>query len=165
MSARVTIIAAMAEDRVIGVDNTIPWHISADFKHFKSVTMGKPMVMGRKTFESLPGVLPGRTHIVVSRRGFAADGVKSAASLEEGIALAQAENSEEVFIIGGAQIYTQALQQNLVNRMVLTEIHERYDGDAFFPEFNKGEWQETTRERHDKDGKKPAFSFITYDKK
>lgn len=160
---RVSIIAAMAENRTIGLNNNIPWHISEDFKYFKRITMGKPMVMGRKTFESLPGILPGRPHLVISRSGFAKDGVESFTSLESAIKsgkkMAAKESLDEIFIIGGANVYEQSLK--LADRLYLTEIHQSYDGDAFFPEFDQDGWKETSRDRHDDD---PDYSFVVYEK-
>lgn len=144
MSAGVKIsaIVAVAENNVIGRDNELLWHIPDDFKHFKKTTMGKPMVMGRKTFESLPGLLPGRPHIVISRSGFTAEGIIPAASLEEGIEkakdIAAKDSQDEIFIIGGAQIYAQALP--FCDRLYLTRVHKSFDGDAFFPELNMQDW-------------------------
>jgi len=159
-----SIIAAVADNNVIGKDNDLLWHIPADFKHFKATTMGKPMVMGRKTFESLPGLLPGRAHIVVSRSGFTADGVRSANSLESGIEMAKEiaaqEGQDEIFIIGGAQIYTQSL--DLADRLVLTHVHKTYDGDAFFPEIDLKLWSVASEEHFEKNGDKPAFTIKSY---
>lgn len=154
----VSAIVAAAENNVIGKDNDLLWRIPEDFKHFKSTTMGKPMVMGRKTFESLPGLLPGRPHIVVSRSGFEAQGVISAASLEEGLEKAKEIAEDEIFIIGGAQIYKQALEQGLVDRLYLTRVHRSYEGDAFFPEIDQSQWRLVSEERHEGD---PDFSFMT----
>ena len=155
---RVSLIAALGSNRCIGVNNAMPWHIPEDFKHFKRTTMGKPMVMGRKTFESLPGLLPGRPHIVVSRSGFTAEGAESAKSLEEGLALAKSMAEDEVFIIGGAQIYTLALESGLADRMVLTFVDQAPDGDAFFPAYDEAAWCEVSRDSHE------GFAFVTLDR-
>ncbi len=157
----VSIIVAVAENGVIGNGNDIPWYIPEDFKYFKATTMGKPCIMGRKTFESilekLGKPLPGRTSIVVSRSGFEHEGATTAGSLREAVTIAQKENPDEIFIIGGAQIYAQALEDNLVDAIYLTRVHQSPDGDAFFPDVSS-EWQETSREDHD------GFSFLVYQK-
>lgn len=160
---KVCIIAALGQNRCIGMKNQIPWHIPEDFAHFKALTMGKPMIMGRKTFESLPGILPGRPHIVVSHSGLAPRGVQGVQSLDSAIRLAadiaKNEGQEEIFIIGGAQIYKAALEQNRVHRMNLTYVDQAPDGDAFFPEFNPADWTETSCERHE------GFRFMTLERK
>lgn len=158
----VSAIVAAAENNVIGKDNDLLWHIPADFKHFKNTTMGKPMVMGRKTFESLPGLLPGRPHIVVSRSGYDAEGIESAGSIEQGIELAKAHGTDEIFVIGGAQIYKQAIEQGLCDRIYLTRVHKEYEGDAFFPVLNESDWSITKQEHHEGN---PTFTILQYDKK
>ncbi|MEM7680046.1 MAG: dihydrofolate reductase [Pseudomonadota bacterium] len=159
----ISLIVAASDNNVIGKDNDLLWHIPADFKHFKNTTMGKPMIMGRKTFQSLPGLLPGRAHIVVSRSGFEAEGVESASSLEEGIELAKAHGTDEIFIIGGAQIYEQALP--LCDRLYLTRVHQEYEGDAFFPEISNDEWTLKKEDRHDADDQgRPAFTILTFER-
>jgi len=158
-----SLIVAMAENRVIGRDNGLPWRLPADLKHFKARTMGKPMIMGRKTFESLGGLLPGRPHIVISRKGFQADGCYLAQSLEQAVQIgselaeASPSASDEVVIIGGAQIFRRAV--SVVDRMYITEIHQAFDGDTFFPEFDKSSWKEVERESHDGD---PGYTFLSY---
>lgn len=168
---RISSIAAMAKNRVIGKDNTLIWHLPEDLKHFKRTTMGKPMVMGRKCFESLPGLLPGRAHIVVSRSGFT-DGreqVYSASSIEEGIELAKkiATDSEEdeIFITGGGEIYKQTM--NRIERLYLTILKRDYEGDTFFPEVDFENWHETEREDFpaDSENDRPAFTILTLDRK
>ena len=132
---RLTIIAAMARNRVIGKDNRLPWYLPADLQHFKKITMGKPMIMGRRTWESLPGLLPGRRHIVITRDlAYKADGAEVAHSLEQAIQLAG--DVEEIMLVGGANLYAQAL--DIADRMQLTEIDLDVDGDAWFPEFEDG---------------------------
>lgn len=159
----VALIVAAADNNVIGINNQMPWHIPGDFKHFKAVTMGKPCIMGRKTFESilaqLGKPLPGRTSIVVSRSGFEHENAITCRTIADAIAAAQKENPEEIMIIGGAQIYAQALEQKLVDRIYLTRVHQSPTGDAFFPKLNMNEWDESERDLRD------GFSFITLNKK
>lgn len=139
------LIAAMANQRIIGRDNTLPWHLPEDLKHFKATTLGKPVIMGRKTWESLGRPLPGRRNIVVSRNaGYQPAGGELAGSLTEAIARTAAD--AEVFVIGGAELYRQALP--LAQRLYLTEIAADYAGDAAFPEFSPTVWRETSREAH-----------------
>ena len=134
----------------------MPWHIPADFRRVKSLTMGKPLVMGRKTFESLPGVLPGRRHIVITRdRNWSAQGAEVAHSLDD--ALAQA-NAPQIVIFGGADIYAAALP--IASRIELTQIAADYPGDTQMPPLGPG-WQETFREEHPAEGGRPAFTWVT----
>jgi dihydrofolate reductase len=141
---RLTVIAAMAENRVIGRDNTLPWRLPADLAYFKRITLGKAIIMGRRTWESLPGILPHRSHIVVSRdRDYRAQGAQVVHSLEEAIQIA---GGEEVFIVGGAQLYAQALP--LADRLLLTLVHAEIDGDTRFPEFEGLRWRLVGCERH-----------------
>jgi len=156
---RISIIVAMSENRVIGIENTLPWHLPADLKHFKSLTMGKPIVMGRKTYESIGRPLPGRTNIVISRdSGYRAEGVTVVRTPEA--ALQAAGDVEEVMIIGGASFYRQMLPQT--DRLYLTLVHQTIDGDAWFPELDDSQWQPLSREDHSPDGKNPwPYSFIT----
>ena len=146
-TSRLTLVAAYAENRVIGDRGRIPWHLPEDFAHFKATTMGGVLVMGRATYDSIGRPLPGRTTTVVTRRpDWSADGVLVAHSLDEGLALA-AEQPGEVYVVGGTQIYEQALP--LATHQVLTEVHRTVEGDAHYPEFSGDEWVETRRERHD----------------
>ncbi len=163
-------IVAMAENRCIGLDNQMPWHISDDLKRFKALTMGHPVIMGRKTFESILGYLkkplPGRDSIVVSRSGYENDfGVPVFSSLEDAAAhgklLAAQKGLDEVFIIGGAQIYAQST--DLIDRFHLTKVHRVVDGDAFYPEYDEGDWVETDRD--DRLSHDPPYSFITLSRK
>ncbi len=161
MNPEIVLIYARAANGAIGNEGDLPWRLPADLKRFKALTIGKPMVMGRKTFESLPGLLPGRRHIVLSRRdGFAAEGVEMAGSVKEALALA-AEGNEtgEVAIIGGAAIYDVFMP--LAHRIELTQIHADYAGDTFMAEPGKG-WVLSAREDHAADGAHPAFSFLTF---
>ncbi len=150
-----TIICALAKNRVIGKDNRLIWHIPEDLKRFKSLTMGHPIVMGRKTFESLPGVLPGRTHYILTgnKNYEAPDGVVCCHSVPD--LLAQLAD-RDAFVIGGASVYRTLLPY--AQAMELTEIEKDYEGDAYFPEFSKEEWKETTSEAHD------GYRFVRYEK-
>lgn len=153
-------IYARAQNGVIGKDGDLPWRLPADLKRFKSLTMEKPMIMGRKTFESLPGLLPGRRHIVLTRREtWDSTGAEVARSVDDALAMAREGNdSGEVAVIGGAAIYDVFLPR--CERIELTEIHADYEGDTFMPPLGP-EWAETAREDHPADGDKPAYSFIT----
>jgi len=155
----VSLVLAMAENGVIGKDGALPWRIPEDMRHFKALTMGKPCIMGRKTWDSLPKKpLPGRANIVVTRdRNFHAEGAIVAHSLDE--AFARAGNTEEIAIIGGAEIYAAALPH--AHRIYLTEVHAAFEGDASMPPFDRAIWRETARENHAGD---PAYSFVTYDR-
>jgi dihydrofolate reductase len=155
--SEVVIVAAVADNGVIGVNGALPWHISEDFRRLKALTMGKPLVMGRKTFESLPGLLPGRRHIVVTRNpDWAAEGAERAASLNTAIKLA---NAPHIVIFGGAALFAEALP--LADRIELTEVHASPAGDAQFPAFARGDWIETFREPHAAQGRTPGFAFVT----
>lgn len=157
MSAQeVFLVVAVTANGVIGASGTMPWHLPADFRRVKTLTMGKPLVMGRKTFESLPGILPGRRHIVITRdSGWQAEGAEPAHSLDEALALA---NAPHIVIFGGAEIYAQALPR--ASRIELTEIHAEIAGDTFMPPLGEG-WRETFREEHPAEGSRPAFAFVT----
>ncbi len=159
----ISIIAAISKNGVLGKENKLLWHLPEDFKFFKDTTMGHPIIMGRKTFESLPGILPGRTHVVVTRdENFQKNGIKTAKSLEEAVQIAQKEDLE-VFICGGGQIYKEALEKNLVDKILLTEIDAEIEGDTFFPDFNKSQWNLSHRECHKKDEKHMYdFCFLEY---
>ncbi|KQS49367.1 MULTISPECIES: dihydrofolate reductase [unclassified Sphingomonas] len=149
----ITFYLARATNGVIGRDGQLPWRIPADLKRFKALTMGKPMVMGRKTFESFPSPLPGRRHIVLTRGDWRADGAEVAHSVEDALALA----GEDVAVIGGAQIYAQFLPH--ADRIELTEVHAAPDGDATVPAFDG--WHEIAREDHPAENDRPAYSFVT----
>lgn len=140
---RMTLVAAMAQDNVIGLDNAMPWHLPEDLKHFKATTLGKPVIMGRKTFDSIGRPLPGRQNIVITRQAdWQHEGVTVVHSLPDALALAA--NVEEVCIVGGAEIYRQALP--LADRLCLTHIDLAVAGDARFPAFPAEEWQPTEGE-------------------
>ena len=151
------LVAAVADNGVIGADGGMPWHISADFRRLKALTIGKPLVMGRKTFDSLPGVLPGRRHIVITRDPeWQADGVEVAHSLADAIKLA---NAPHVAVFGGAEIFAQALP--LADRIELTEVHASPEGDTLFPPIDRSGWTEVFRETHPPEGRSPGFDFVT----
>ena len=157
----ISIISAVSENDVIGKDNDLPWYLPADLQHFKRLTTGHTIIMGRKTFESVGKPLPNRTNIVISRQAdYVANGCILAPSLENAIEKTpQQEN--EVFICGGEAIYKLGLE--LADRLYITRIHQRFEGDTFFPIINSQIWKESKREDHDRDGKNNcAYSFITY---
>ena len=163
MSVRLALIAAVARNGVIGRDGDMPWHISADLKHFKATTMGKPIVMGRRTFESIGKALPGRPNIVVTRTAdFAADDVEVAADFDQALALAAAYGTDEVVVIGGGEIYAAALPR--ANRLYLTDIDLDVEGDVYFPALDRAQWHEVARQDHPAEGDTPAFSFVTLDR-
>ncbi len=159
----VSLIVAMAKHRVIGWNDQIPWHLSADLKHFKSLTMGKPIIMGRKTFESIGRALPGRRNLVLSKqKNLIIAGCEVFSHLEE--ALATCDDQQEVMVIGGAAVYKKALP--IADRMYLTFVDHEFNGDTFFPEWDEQEWQEVTSETHSPDDKNAyAYRFVTLDRK
>lgn len=162
----ISIIVGQSKNRVIGKDNDLPWYLPDDLKHFKELTTGSTVIMGRKTYDSilarLGGPLPNRTNIVVTHNlDFESDRAIVVHSLQEAI---DSVEDDKAFIIGGARIYEQALP--LVDRIYLTEIDSEVDGDTYFPALDMAEWHETTREHHDADTKHAfAFDFVTYDRK
>lgn len=156
----VSLIVAVANNHVIGVNNTLPWHLPEDLKRFRALTTGHHIIMGRKTYESLGRLLPGRTTVIVTRnKAYQVEGALIASSLEEAIALCKDDN--EAFVIGGAELYKDALK--LADKLYLTEIALQVEGDAFFPEFKKSEWKETSREAHTSAQGLP-FSYITFER-
>ncbi len=162
-------IVAAAKNNVIGLNNKMPWHISGDLKYFKAQTLGKPIVMGRNTFESMGKPLPGRTSIVITRNQSyqVPEGVITARSLDEAIKIAkpiaQKDGVNEIMIIGGAQIYDIALP--ISDRLYITEIDASPKGDAYFPKFNKSEWQETSREMVESNTNDESdYAFVVWEK-
>ena len=154
------IIVARAKNGVIGVNNTLPWHLPEDLKHFKNTTLGCPIIMGRNTWLSLGRPLPGRRNIVVSRNPeFKAEGAETFTSLEDAIDACSAV--EKAFIIGGAQIYDEALAY--VDKLIITEVDTEVDGDAFFPDIDDMMWEEVAREEHNNG--QLAYAFVTYNSK
>lgn len=150
----VSVIVAVAENGVIGDKNTLLWHISEDLRNFKRVTSGHPVIMGRKTFDSLGRPLPNRTNVVITRQNLEIEGCKVVHSLEEALSLFSPE--EEVFVIGGAQIYAEALP--LADRFYLTRVHHAYEGDTSFPKWNESEWSLVESERFER-GEKYEYPF------
>lgn len=159
----ISIIVAMANNRIIGANNTMPWRCPEDLKYFKSLTMGHHMIMGRKTFDSIGKPLPGRVSVIVTRnRELHIEGCIMAHSLDEAIAACKDDN--EVFIVGGAELYSLALP--IVNKLYITEIQQDISGDTYFPEFDKAKWRETAREKHHQDAPQPLdYHFVTYQRK
>jgi dihydrofolate reductase len=151
------LVVARADDGVIGRNGKLPWHIPADLKRFKALTLGTPMIMGRRTFESLPGLLPGRRHIVLTRgSAWEADGAEVARTPEEALELA---GPGRVSVIGGAELF--ALFEPLADRIELTEVHEDIEGDVTIPPFGPTRWREEAREALPATDGKPGFSFVT----
>ena len=164
---RMSLIVARADNGVIGVDNQLPWHLPCDLKYFKQVTMGKPVVMGRKTFESIGRPLPGRTNVVITRNSaWSAPGVRVVGSLADALKLATAQagldGADEVMIIGGATLYREAIEQ--VDRMYVTQVHASPDGDAFFEAPDQGKFARTSVEDHAGDETSPAHSYEVWDR-
>jgi dihydrofolate reductase len=162
-SAMFSLIAAMDRNRAIGLNNRMPWHMPADLKHFKAVTMAKPIVMGRKTYESIGRPLPGRRNIVLTQQSdlliAGCEVVTSIAAMQELLG-----NEPEVMVIGGANLYQQLLP--LSQRMYLTMINHQFEADAYFPEWSAEEWQEVARETHPADEANPyPYSFVTLERR
>jgi dihydrofolate reductase len=149
----ITLIVARADNGAIGREGKLPWHIPADLKRFKALTMGRPMIMGRKTFESLPGLLPGRRHIVLTRGDWRADGAEVAGSIDAALALA----GDDVFVIGGGEVFR--LFEPRADRWELTEVHATPHGDVTMPPPDPARWREVAREAHD------GYSFVTLERR
>lgn len=161
-SSKLSIIVAMDRNRTIGTDNRLPWHISEDLKRFKTLTMGHPIIMGRKTFESIGRVLPGRMNIIVTRqKEYAAPSdARIASSVYE--ALEVANGAAEVFVIGGRELYSHALR--LASRLYVTEVDGAFAGDAHFPEVDFSRWREVAREHRKQAGEGyKGYDFVTYE--
>lgn len=160
---RVSVIAALARNGVIGIDNRLPWRLPEDLAHFKALTLGHPILMGRKTFESLGRPLPGRTNVVITRNpDYRPDGCLVAASIPAAIALCGA--AEEVFFIGGAELYAQAIP--LADRLYLTEVDVEAKGDAWFPDYDRSAFREVSREHHEGEkGDALRFDFVVYERR
>lgn len=171
-----SLISAVSTNGVIGLDNSLPWHISSDLKYFKAITMGKPMIMGRTTFESFPRPLPGRPHIILTRDKTYSEKVAqyeqcfAVHSLDEALSLVrvlmdESEGvDEEVFVVGGAEVYSLFLDR--VQRMYLTEVAAEIEGDTYFPDYDKLQWRELSRDHHHGSTEKSQFdfSFVVYEK-
>ena len=157
----IVLVLARARNGVIGRDNRLPWHIPADLRHFKAVTQGKPMIMGRRTFDSLPGLLPGRRHIVLTRDlAWSAPGAEVVHDLAGALGLV---DEDAVAVIGGAEIF--ALFLDWADRIELTEIDADVEGDASVPAPDLTMWRETNREWHPAEGDAPAYSFVTLERR
>ena len=157
-ASEVVLVLARADNGVIGRDGGLPWRLPADLKHFKALTLGHPMIMGRKTFDSLPGLLPGRRHIVLTRdSGWTGEGAEVAHSVAEAVRLADASI---VMVIGGAEIYH--LFMPAAGRIELTEVHTDATGDAAIPYPDADKWREVARQDHAAQGEYPAYSFVTF---
>ena len=162
-----SLIAALGENRVIGVDNSMPWHLPGDFKYFKATTLGKPIIMGRKTWDSLGRPLPGRLNLVVSRQtDLALEGAEVFPSLEAAVeradAWAREHGADELMLIGGAQLYTQGLEQ--ADRLYLTRVELSPQGDAWFPQFDTRQWKLVSNVQNPAEGDKPAYNFEVWEK-
>jgi len=157
---RVYLVAAVAANGIIGVDGRLPWHLPEDLKHFKQLTLGHPVIMGRRTWESLKGPLPGRENIVVSRQpGYEAKGAAVASSLDAALALCAGE--KVVFVIGGTQLFKDSLP--IASGLVMTELKRGFVGDTWFPEYDRTQWREAQREAHTAaDGMR--FDFVLYER-
>ena len=160
-SPRVNLIAALGRNGVIGIDNRLPWRLPDDLKHFKALTLGHAVLMGRKTFESLGRPLPGRRNIVITRNAhYRPAGAEAAGSIEQALALCQ--DAAEVFFIGGADIYRQVL--SLAERLHLTEVDASPAGDARFPAFDRSRWRELVREARRDEASGLSYAFVTYER-
>lgn len=160
----VSIIAAVADNLVIGHKNQMPWHLPADLKHFKELTLGSAVVMGRKTHESIGRALPGRLNVVISRNAeYSSDGITLAASLEEAIAAAKDSGAKQCFLIGGGHIYREALDKKLVELIYITRIHHTFNGDVFFPALATSQWEKVADRPYSADTQNAHnFSFETW---
>ena len=154
-------VVAISENHIIGKDNKLLWYLPNDLRHFKEITSGHTIIMGRKTYESVGKPLPKRRNIIITRQDITIEGCEVVNSIEAALALCAGE--EEVFIVGGAEIYKLAM--HLTNRIYLTIVHKQFDGDSFFPEINKQEWKEVSREDYQPDEKNSLpYSFITLER-
>ncbi len=160
----ISAIVAMSENRVIGRNNQLPWHLPADLKHFKMMTTGHAIIMGRKTFDSIGKPLPNRTNIIITRnRSFTVPGCIITTSIDEAIQKAVDESSKEIFIIGGTDIFIQSMPH--ISRLYLTIVHDSFEGDVFFPELNMNEWKEIESILHKADYEnKYSYSFLTLER-
>jgi dihydrofolate reductase len=158
--SKLSLIAAVAENGVIGLDNALPWHLPEDLKRFRALTTGHHIIMGRKTYESLNRLLPDRTTVIVTRNPhYEVPGALIANSLEA--AIAQCSGDPEIFLIGGAELYKDGLDK--ADKLYLTEVHQAFDGDAYFPQWDRQQWHESSRERHTSIKGLP-FSYATYER-
>lgn len=162
------LIVAVAENGVIGRNNALPWHLPGDLQYFRRITMGKPIIMGRRTFDSIGKPLPGRANIVITRSdSFAAEGIQVVHSLDEACALAEdialIDGAEEVVVMGGAAIYREALPR--ATRIYLTRVHAEVPGDVYLPDLDLSDWREVSRERVEAEAPNPYdYSFLVYER-
>jgi len=166
----ISLIVAHSSNRVIGVDGQLPWHIPDDLKYFKAITIGKPIIMGRKTFDSIGKPLPGRLNIIITKNTdltieecVVVNNLEAAISEAKNYFKTHDTEQEEIFIIGGAQIFKQSME--FVNKIYITEVHAEYAGDVFFDELSDNDWIEVGRDLHDSQNDKIPFSFVTYNRK
>jgi len=157
----ISIVVAISENRAIGKDNKLLWYLPNDLKHFKVITSGHTVIMGRKTYESVGKPLPNRRNIIITRQDIQIEGCEVVNSIKAALELCRTER--EIFIVGGAEIYKQSL--HLTDRIYLTVVHKQFDGDSFFPEIKKTDWLQVSREDHQPDEKNSLpYSFITYER-
>jgi len=157
----ISIVVAISENRAIGKDNKLLWYLPNDLKHFKAITTGHTVIMGRKTYESVGKPLPNRRNIIITRQDIKIEGCEVVNSIKAALELCRTER--EVFIVGGAEIYKQSL--HLTDRIYLTVVHKQFEGDSFFPEIKKTDWVQVSREDHQPDEKNSLpYSFITYER-
>ena len=166
----ISLIVAYSSNRVIGIDGQLPWHIPDDLKYFKAITIGKPIIMGRKTFDSIGKPLPGRLNIIITKNTdliieecVVVNNLEAAITEAKNYLMMQDSEQEEIFIIGGAQIFKQSMQ--FVNKIYITEVHAEYAGDVFFGELSSNDWIEVSRDLHDSENDKIPFSFVIYKKR
>jgi len=166
----ISLIVAHSSNRVIGIDGQLPWHIPDDLKYFKAITIGKPIIMGRKTFDSIGKPLPGRLNIIITKNTdltiaecVVVNNLEAAITEAKNYFKTQDTEQEEIFIIGGAQIFKQSME--FVNKIYITEVHAEYAGDVFFDELSDNDWIEVGRDLHDSQNDKIPFSFVTYNRK
>ena len=165
---KLSLIVAIAQNGCIGINNKLPWYLPEDLKYFRRLTTGNIVIMGRKTFESIGKPLPNRSNIVISRNSdFQAEGVKVVASIEEALniaeSIAEISDTQEAFIMGGAQIYEQTLP--LAQRLYITEVKKAVTGDAFFPSIDLAQWQEIGREAHYYEPQDTHYDFVVYERR
>lgn len=160
----IAIVVAAAENNVIGKDNGLIWHLPADLRHFKQITMGHPILMGRKTYESIGKPLPGRTSVIITtQKDYEAEGCIVTHSVQEAVAQAR-QLDEDLYIIGGAHIYEQTLP--VTDRIYMTRVHASFNGDVYFPELDEKDWETVEEEHHEPDEKnKYSYSFLTLQRK
>lgn len=162
-----TIVVAISDNYVIGKDNDLIWHMPADLAHFKRVTKGKYVLMGRKSFESIGKPLPNRTNLIITRQpNYEAAGTVVLGSLDEALHYSEQAGQEEAIILGGGQIYAEALERDLADEMIITEVKAMFEGDTHFPDFDKSQWEETQRVVNQADERNPYdYNFVWYRRK